>query len=215
MRSAVVFCVLAMAGLSWGGPAAGTSRVEASQVPAQKAGTPPGKLPLPGGIDTLRIRALYLDGEFDPAIAQLEQARRQKRLRTRADSLFTFKYLAVMYAATYATVEKGKQYMVLLLTLEPTAGILDMQASDMIYMLFRNVQAEMAHARHNPDSGLVATPNRDSVATTPTGTRTARRKWPYWAAGSAALAVGAGAILYFALLEDEPEGGRKIQGGFR
>ena len=128
MPALILLWVLALAVASWAGPAAKTK-------------------PQSTDLDTTRIHALYMDGDFDRAIAELEKARKQGRLRTHADSVFAFKHLGVMYAATYATVEKGKQNMVQLLTIEPTVSILDMYASDMIYMIFRNVQAEVVHAR--------------------------------------------------------------------
>lgn len=210
MRSFIVLWLLALAGISWGRPVAGapSTKANAGNVAAAKPS------PLPPGLDTARIHALYMDGEFEQAIEALEQARKQKRLRTRADSLFALKHLAVMYAATYATVEKGKQFMVLLLTLDPAAGILDMQASDMIYMIFRNVQSELAHARHKPDTSQLVSPAKDTVATGPRSrSRSGRRQWPYWTAGSVALAVGTGAILYFAVFDAEPRKGEHYDGG--
>jgi hypothetical protein len=206
MRSFIVLWLLALAGISWGRPGAGASAAKAGNGAAAKPG------PLTQGLDTARIHALYMDGEFDQAIEALELARKQKRIRTRADSLFALKHLAVMYAATYATVEKGKQFMVLLLTLDPAAGILDMQASDMIYMIFRNVQSELAHARHKPDTSQAVSPANDTVAAG-SRSRSGRRQWPYWTAGSVALAVGAGAILYFTVFDPEPRNGEHFDGG--
>ena len=209
MRSFIVLWLLALAGMSWGRPATEAPPVKAGN---RSATAKPGSQPQ--GLDTARIHALYMDGEFDQAIAALEHARQQKILRTRADSLFALKHLAVMYAATYATVEKGKQYMVLLLTLDPEAGILDMQASDMIYMIFRNVQSELAHARHKPDTSQQVSPRGDTVTTGPRPrSRSGRSQWPYWTAGSLALAVGAGAILYFTVFDAEPSEGKHFEGG--
>ncbi len=82
----------------------------------------------------------------------LEGDLKEKRLRSHGDSVFAFKHLGVMYAAQEATREKGKYYMLQLLYVEPTARIMDMYASDMIYMIFRNIQEEFSHdpGRHRP-----------------------------------------------------------------
>jgi hypothetical protein len=88
-----------------------------------------------------------------------------------------------------------------LLEVEPTARIMDMYASDMIYMIFKNIQEEYAqnqmqlklHAQH-PDTdavGAAPPPRTDS----PGG-----RKW-IWA-GAAAITVAAGAGAYFLLADD-------------
>jgi hypothetical protein len=98
-------------------------------------------------IDTAKVRKLYLDGDFEVAIDILETAIREKRAFTHADSVFYCKHLGVMYAAKYDTREKGKYYMHQLLMVEPTARILDMYASDMIYMIFKNIQDEFDAAR--------------------------------------------------------------------
>lgn len=85
----------------------------------------------------------------------LEGDLKDKRLRSHGDSVFAFKHLGVMYAAQEATREKGKYYMLQLLYVEPTARIMDMYASDMIYMIFRNIQEEFSHdpGRHRLPPG--------------------------------------------------------------
>src|SRR4051812_15590847 len=85
-------------------------------------------------LDTARVRKLYQDGEFDQAIGILETALKEKRVVDHSDSVFVFKHLGVMYAANESTRERGKYFMLQLLTIEPTARIMDMYASDMIYM---------------------------------------------------------------------------------
>jgi hypothetical protein len=93
-------------------------------------------------LDTAAIHALDMDGEFESAIQQLEHASNNGLLKSHSDSVFAYKHLGVMYAAQYETMEKGKNYMYRLLGIEPSVKILDMYASEMIYMIFRNVQAE-------------------------------------------------------------------------
>jgi hypothetical protein len=115
-----------------------------SKAPAQSKVLTGSKAPL---LDTARIRKLYMDGEFEEAIELVEQALAEKRPFNHADSVFIFKHLGVMYAAKYETRELGKKYMFQLLMVEPTAKIMDMYASDMIYMIFKNIQDEFQTQR--------------------------------------------------------------------
>ncbi len=98
-------------------------------------------------IDSAKVRKLYLDGDFDEAIEILEDAIKERKTFNHGDSVFFCKHLGVMYAAKYDTREKGKYYMHMLLMVEPTARILDMYASDMIYMIFKNIQDEFDATR--------------------------------------------------------------------
>src|SRR5258706_10058147 len=98
-------------------------------------------------MDTAKIRKLYLDGDFEEAIEILETGIREKRPFNHGDSVFFCNHLGVMYAAKYHTREKRKYYMHMLLMVEPTARILDMYASDMIYMIFKNIQDEFDQTR--------------------------------------------------------------------
>jgi hypothetical protein len=102
-------------------------------------------------VDTGRVRKLYMDGEFEQAIAILDTCLKAKRAYSHADSVFIFKHLGVMHAARYETRERGKMYMHALLMVEPTARILDMYASDMIYMIFKNIQEEFEANRFRRD----------------------------------------------------------------
>jgi hypothetical protein len=98
-------------------------------------------------LDSAMVRKLYMDGEFDPAIDILEKGLKESISYSHNDTVFIFKHLGVMYAAKYETREKGKYYMHQLLMVEPTARIMDMYASDMIYMIFKNIQDEFESNR--------------------------------------------------------------------
>jgi hypothetical protein len=111
-----------------------------------KASQPPSLKPSTG-IDSAKIRKLYQDGDFEQAIALLESALKEKQVVTHRDSVLAFKHLGVMYAADDITRERGKYFMLQLLTIEPTARIMDMYASDMIYMIFKNIQEEYESSR--------------------------------------------------------------------
>lgn len=152
------------------------------------------------GIDTSHVRKLYQNGDFEPAIAILEEALRSRQAPEHRDSVFIYKHLGVMYAANEHTRERGKYFMMQLLTIEPTARIMDMYASDMIYMIFRNIQEEftMNHGmpstkNPSPSPGPDSPSNRNAPGSTPA--KPGRGKTYAWV-GAAAVAVGAGVTLY-------------------
>lgn len=183
-------------------------RAQAAKAPAETV----------SALDTARIHATYLDGDFDKSIRILEGALKGggKGLN-HADSVFIFKHLGVMYAASPDTREKGRFYMLQLISIEPTAKILDMYASDMIYLIFHNVQEEYekkhggavsktdSAAAPPPAAGLAASP-RDSVRA-PAAAQPARNRRGalYWAVGGAAVAAGTAGLLFILLDHPEPK----------
>jgi hypothetical protein len=188
----------------------------AAPAPAAKSAAAPAAKPAAQKVvmDTAKLHATYLDGDFDQAIKSMEGALKNKKVPlTHADSVFIFKHLGVMYAATPATREKGRYYMAQLIYIEPTAKILDMYASDMIYLIFRNVQEEFEN-KH----GKVAKAPAPAVDTTPVPAEPApvavapaapaanrKSKTLYWATGGAVVAVGAAGLLYILLDNPEPK----------
>jgi len=157
-------------------------------------------------LDTSAIHALYMDGEFESAIELLERASGEGLLKTHTDSVFAYKHLGVMYAARYETMERGKSYMYRLLTIEPTVRILDMYASEMIYMIFRNVQAEFEIRTARPKDSLLVEASSfraDSVRAIPEKKVRRYKAWPYWTAGALFLA-GAGVAVYLLVPNDGP-----------
>ena len=166
------------------------------------------------GLDSAAVRKYYLDGDFDPAIQLLEAALQSKTAYSHDDSAFIFKHLGVMYAARYETREKGKHYMHRLLQVEPTARILDMYASDMIYMIFKNIQDEfeasrrrLARADSNLGGGRGTGPMQDPPPRQGPGPRPEsqprKRSTAFWVGAGAAAAVVAGATWYY--YSDEPK----------
>ena len=140
-----------------------------------------------GRVDSTAIHKLYMDGEFETAISMLELNLKNPSALNHNDSVFIFKHLGVMYAATYETREKGKYYMHQLLMTEPTAKIMDMYASDMIYMIFKNIQDEFIskRARINPD---------DYADPEPGAKPKSRTKTYVWI-GAAVVTVGVGVVI--------------------
>jgi hypothetical protein len=159
-------------------------------------------------VDTFEVRRLYSDGDFDEALAVLEKGLKQKAPATRAESTFVHKHLGVMYLAQYQTREKGKWHLRQMLETDSSAQITDMYASDMVYMIFKNILDEFEAKRHTarPRDTL----NLDRRAGTGKDTlpkpkvAEPRRKGNgllWW--GAAAATVGAGVAAYYVLTLDE------------
>ena len=158
------------------------------------------KAPPSNKLDTALVHKTYIDGDFDHAIEMLEDALNFGGPFTHDDSVFMFKHLGVMYAAKYETREKGKHFMLQLLSVEPTAKIMDMYASDMIYMIFKNIQDEFASSRPTngrPDQGDPPHPDDEKPK------KAKSYAWVGWTAGAAAAAGGI-ALTVHLLNEDEP-----------
>jgi hypothetical protein len=194
-------------------PAAAAPAAKAS-APAPAAKMPSGKPPARMNLDTARIHATYLDGDFEQAIRLLEAALKSKKTMNHADSVFIYKHLGVMYAATPATREKGRYYMLQLISIEPTAKILDMYASDMIYLIFRNVQEEFETRHGKPAIASPADTVPPPVASVPKETAPAqpvarqagqRKGTLYWVTGGAVVAAGTAGLLFILLDNPKPK----------
>jgi hypothetical protein len=107
-----------------------------------------------------------MDGEFEAAITMLEDNLKETRQYQHDDSVFIYKHLGVMYAAQYETREKGKYYMFRLLQVEPSAKIMDMYASDMIYMIFKNIQEEYQQKRMRIAKQVQGEGGKDTIVKT-------------------------------------------------
>ena len=141
----------------------------------------------PNRLDTTFIHSTYIDGDFDRAVEMLEDAMKYGGPFSHQDSIFIFKHLGVMYAAKYETRENGKHFMLQLLNVEPTAKIMDMYASDMIYMIFKNIQDEFASSKPSfarPDPGPNPSPDPENPK------KKTRYAWVGWTASVVAAAGG-------------------------
>ncbi len=172
-----------------------------------------------GSVDTLKAHRLYVDGDFDQAIEILETGLKTKKILSHQDSVFIFKHLGVMYAANNDTREKGKYYMHQLLMVEPTARIMDMYASDMIYMIFKNIQEEFETSRVRYDRaeshvvgngqtpsgpeplGTTKTPPKESGSGSSNSTL-------LWLGGTGIVVAAVGVAAYFALSDSPPPAGK-------
>ncbi len=162
-------------------------------------------------MDTAKLHATYLDGDFDQAIKVMERALKSKQPLTHGDSVFIFKHLGVMYAATPATREKGRYYMAQLIYIEPTAKILDMYASDMIDLIFRKVQEEFENkhpsAFKQPAPAADTTPKPVAAVpdTVPAVRPKAKSRTLYWVTGGAVVVAGTAGLLYVLLDDPKPK----------
>jgi hypothetical protein len=158
--------------------------------------------------DTSSIHKQYIEGDFEEAIDQLETGLNYVSPLSHEDSVFIFKHLGVMYTSKYETREKGKKFMMRLLEVEPTARIMDMYASDMIYMIFKNIQDEydMAQLRWKRAQNLKdpgKQPHSDTAETEPSKpAKTRSYKWVPWTLAAVGLA-GGGVVAYSLLSEKE------------
>jgi hypothetical protein len=159
-------------------------------------------------VDTFEVRRLYSDGEFDEAVARLEKGIAARKPASKAESVFVYKHLGVMYLAQYQTREKGKWHLRQMLETDSSAQITDMYASDMVYMIFKNILDEFEAKRHTSrprDTVEVADrrgSGRDSLAT-PKLAETRRKSKGYLWWGATAAVIGAGVTAYFVLAEDD------------
>ncbi len=181
--------------------AAGGPDYVSKPVPVPVPVAPAAKHP---NVDSSTVHRLYMDGDFDEAIQILEANLKDTRQYRHTDSVFIFKHLGVMYAAQYETREKGKYYMHRLLQVEPTANILDMYASDMIYMIFKNIKgeyeqnhmlfSEQLKSKDDRGGGRASNEGSSKEPARPSGSKA----W-VWAGSAAVLvAVGVGAYLMLA-----------------
>lgn len=192
----IAYCAL---GTALPASAAATAPVPRSAVPGPKP---------EAAVDTFEVRRLYSDGEFDEAVSRLEKGLAARKPASKAESVFVYKHLGVMYLAQYQTREKGKWHLRQMLETDSSAQINDMYASDMVYMIFKNILDEFEAKRHKSrprDTMAVADrrgSGKDSLATPKfAGPRRKGNGLLWW--GAAAAAVGAGVAAYYVLAPDE------------
>jgi hypothetical protein len=177
---------------------------------------PPAAAPHTDRLDQKRIHADYNDGNFEKVIASLEGFMAAHKTYSFDDSVFIAKHLAVVYTANPETREKGKYYMYRLLSLLPSAKLVDMFVSDEIDRIFDKVREEFMTRQKSfgVDTAKMSvparSPNREAreTETAPVPAAPARpieppeksggHKTAYLVAGGAGLiVVGVAAYLIF------------------
>lgn len=165
----------------------------------------------PAVLDQKRIHAIYGEGDFERVIAAIDSFTHANTTYSLDDSVFIAKHLAVIYTANPATREKGKSYMFRLLTLLPSAKIVDMFVSDEIDHIFEKVREEYTvrqeqlgqdkpthqeSSRYANDKMTMQARN-DPETADPPRERTGIAAHPYyWIAGGVTVIAVTGAVLY-------------------
>jgi hypothetical protein len=171
----------------------------------------------PGELDQKKIHSEYNDGNFEKVTAALEDFMAAHKTYSLQDSIFIAKHLAVVYTANPETREKGKYYMYRLLTLLPSAKLVDMYVSDEIDRIFDKVREEFISRQHSfgVDTAHIAVPEKaptgarkNSAASEepPRAAQAAPKKEGHtgmWVAGGAAVAAAGLAVAYF-VIQAEP-----------
>lgn len=178
----------------------------------------------PETLNQKRIHADYNEGNFERVTSTLEGFMARNKTYSLADSVFIVKHLAVVYSANPETREKGKYYMYRLLTILPSAKLIDMFVSDEIDRIFEKVREEFLARQKSfgVDSSQISLPgkaasgpqlakmdppgesaaptsasSRPVAASQPTaGDRNKNSEIAYFVAGGAAL-IAVGTASYF------------------
>ena len=161
-------------------------------------------------LDVEAIHAIYLDGDFEKCIQLIEDYLKSKKPMDRSDSIFAYKHLGTMYAANESTREKGKYYMLKLISMEPAIRLMDMYASDMIDAIFTKLKTEYEDnlkkkmGMTTPDSTKSA--NVSQVSSTKPGSKVPEKREPapvqqksnkwIWIGGGTAGAIIAGTTIF-------------------
>ena len=95
-----------------------------------------------GSLDKPTISKAYFEGEFWTVISALEAFRKSGTNSNREDSVYTFKYLSVVYAADPTTRTKAESYMYQLIKMMPTIDLIDLYISDNIESIFKKVKSD-------------------------------------------------------------------------
>ena len=95
-----------------------------------------------GSLDKPAINKAYFEGEFETVAAALEEFRRSGLASHPQDSIYTYKYLSVVYAADPAARLKAESFMYQLIRMLPTIDLLDLYISDNIQGMFLKVKGD-------------------------------------------------------------------------
>lgn len=176
-------------------------------------------------LDQKRIHSDYNDGNFEKVVAALEGYMAAHKTYSFQDSVFIAKHLAVVYSANPDTREKGKYYMYRLLTLLPSAKLVDMYVSDEIDRIFDKVREEFVSRQRGfgVDTARIAVPEKAPMGSRGKEPGPKGKEPPLdpeasasstgdkghkglWIAGGAAVAAAGLATAYFLLQgEEQPQ----------
>ena len=144
---------------------------------------------LDGTLDKDAISHDYFEGNFARVLAPLEAFRSSFGTNpavTRDDSVFTYKYLSVIYASDPKTRKKGESYMLELIKIVPAVQLIDLYVSDNIESIFRNVKQNYLKSHETKGQA----PIREEKS----------HKWIWWTATGVGVAATTGIV--FLLIEN-------------
>jgi len=163
-------------------------------------------------LDQKKVHAMYFDGDFDKVIATIDTFTHANKTFSKSDSIFIAKHLSVIYSANPATLEKGKNYMFRLLSLVPSARIVDMFVSVEIDRIFERMKEEyeikQSASGEEPPTKLESSKYaankmtvNESAPVRPLGNSTKEKpkssNTMYWVAGGVTVIAIAGTAAYF------------------
>jgi len=121
------------------------------------------------------------------------------------DSIFVYKYLSVIYAASPTTRNKGESCMVQLIKMKPAIELIDLYISDNIAAIFKDVKTNyFQQQKYVKEHDVLGNEKREPEPTIKATPRSS--KWIWWTlggVGTAAIATTA----YFALNSDHKTAG--------
>ena len=169
-----------------------------------RAGGRAGGIYAKGMLNHTQAHQAYLEAEWKTLTRDLEKFLADPRRRADyVDSVFAYKYLAVMYAADARTSRQAEAHFRRLLALAPavdTADLRNLYASPEAMALFRRLREE--YPREIRATAAKAGPSPETEVPVPGGKGGAgaearvRRNWMYWGAAAGAAAAVMGALIY-------------------
>jgi hypothetical protein len=186
---------------------------------AQAAPSSSGASASEDNLDQKRIHSEYNDGNFEKVVIALEGFMANHKTYTLQDSVFIAKHLAVVYSANPDTREKGKYYMYRLLSLLPSAKLVDMFVSDEIDRIFDKIREEFVNRQRGfgVDTSRIAVPEKAPTGSRGSASGPREQETPrtagstgskrghagLWIAGGAAVAAAGLAATYFLMQGEE------------
>ena len=163
-----------------------------------------------GSLDKQVVSKAYFEGDFPPVQKALETFLKTYKSISRDDSIYSYKYLSVIYASEPAMRARAESFMYQLIRMMPTIDLIDLYISDNIEAIFAKVKND--YDRFNK-SQVKPEPQvaRPTVAPRPIDSQpketapvahSPATAWKTYAIWGTAAGVGVGVALYFVLAGD-------------
>ena len=144
---------------------------------------------LDGTLDKESISHAYFEGEFSRILPPLEAYRQSfPASATKEDSIFVYKYLSVIYAASPTTRNKGESCMVQLIKMKPAIELIDLYISDNIDAIFKSVkQNYFQQQKYVKEHDVLGNEKHDQDPAIKS--KDDSRKWLWWTLGGVGTAT--------------------------